>query len=128
MTQRTKLQAYTDVLNAFRAGIVSPEEMGIVCMYRSTGDNGREIRCGVGALFNKKQLDNITARGLLDTDIEEVAFDIGQRNIEYVTGLSLEELLELQHLHDMCASGYPGERDNSFFERFLLEKIKKHSK
>lgn len=66
------------------------------CMYA----NG-EKRCAVGAMFNDAQLADLKKRGLnSNTPIDKLAREIGKKNIEYVTGFSLNTLRRLQDLHD----------------------------
>lgn len=89
------------------------------CVYR----NG-DLRCGVGALFNDAQLDNIEELGLNTCGIDVVADNIGYDNIETVTGFTIKELIEIQGQHDaIILNGYL-KPDFSPLIRFLHKKIK----
>lgn len=124
MAQRTKLQAYTDVLNAFRAGRVNPQKMSGGCLYWDIDDNGRDLSCGVGALFDEAQLNDIIVRGLNDLSVDRLIEVIGKENITHVTGLTEYELEVLQERHDRASQVSQG---NQVFERFLLQEIRVHS-
>lgn len=65
------------------------------CVYEFKGSF-----CAVGALFNKAQHKDLKARDLNAKGISFVAHQIGKKNLEAVTGLSLNELVKLQGLHD----------------------------
>ena len=56
--------------------------------------------CAVGVLFSPAQLRDISRRGLFDQDIGTVVESIGTDNIEFVTGLKVDELKMLQACND----------------------------
>lgn len=111
----SKLDQYKKLLKMAEAGKLGAFDEYEVCMYRY-GDK----RCAVGALFNNAQLDDIQKRRLNTMSIRVVASDIGRRNIETVTGFTLDELETIQDQHDRC-SGRTGL--NPFIE-FVEGKIK----
>lgn len=88
------------------------------CMYRN-GDQ----RCGVGALFNDAQLDSIEEFGLNTTGINVVADVIGVDNIEFVTGFTIDELIEIQEQHDAVILDAYYEPDFTPLIEFLDKKI-----
>lgn len=129
--QRTKLEAYRHVLQAYYAGILGAFSAG-ACAYR----RGNR-RCAVGCLFNDAQLEDLKARKLnAKATIGIVAGVIGKKNIEHVTGLSMPELLDLQNRHDRDAdTGLGGDapalrkgQPGTDFQKFLLRKIKRLEK
>lgn len=62
-------------------------------------DNGRR-RCAVGCLFSTRQLNDLNRRGLLSMSISEIAKQIGDHNLLFVTGMPDSELMELARLND----------------------------
>lgn len=123
MPQRTPLQAYKDVLQAVKDGRVNPYQMGGMCQYRLEVDGKPTISCGVGSLFSEAQLDNIVEIGMNHHEITDLAGEIGDKNLLEVTGLEIDELVELQEEHD-SASHSTGYR----FTEFLQKKIAYHKK
>jgi len=101
--KRTRKQALQHILSEFDAGRLGAEDGFGGCVYRAVKPeaDGTFKHCAVGCLFNDAQLDDIQTRGLnASSTIDYVALFVGQKNIEHVTGLDLEELLHIQRMHD----------------------------
>lgn len=99
---RTPLQAYQHVLVALEEGRLGAM-VGGSCVYRSIGDrdDGGNRYCSVGCLFSEAQLDDISRRGLnMGAIVEWLGNEIGVKNIETVTGLSIDALTTMQVQHD----------------------------
>lgn len=116
-----KLDQYKKLLKMAEAGELGAFDEYEVCMYRYGGK-----RCAVGALFNKAQLDDIQKRDLNAVSIRAVASDIGHRNIETVTGFTLDELDMIQREHDRC-SGRTGLNPFIEFVEWEIDKLKGQS-
>lgn len=95
--------------------------------------NGLGNYCAVGTLFSKAQIQDIISRRLNCADIEELAFiisgtdktRIGKKNIEAVTGLTLQELRVIQRANDCRISGYTQKESVKKAVMSLLKKGKK---
>lgn len=73
-----------------------------LCQYEFNSGNN----CGVGSLFDKKQLNWLKKQELNESSITYVAQGfVGKKNIETVTGMKLKELAHIQHIHDMAKDG-----------------------
>jgi hypothetical protein len=123
MPQRTPLQAYQDVLQAVIDGRVNPARMAGACQYRLEADGKPTINCGVGSLFSEAQLDNIVEIGMNHHEVCDLAAEIGLANVYEVTGLSIDQLAELQEEHDSAAYGSAGR-----FTTYLKKQIAYHEK
>lgn len=113
-----KLDQYKKLLKMAEAGKLGAFDENEVCMYRYKGK-----RCAVGALFNNAQLDDIERLDLNSNSIGIVAVYIGCRNIETVTGFTLDELETIQDQHDRC-SGRTGLNPFIEFVEREIEKLK----
>lgn len=99
-TPQTKLAALEKVLEGIKSGTVNPSVMG-ACIYH---DDVTYLRCGVGILFNDAQIEDIKRRKLNGASVSVLATTIGRRNIETVTGMSVDDLRTLQSKHDGCST------------------------
>jgi hypothetical protein len=73
-----------------------------ICQYEFNSGNN----CGVGSLFDKKQLKWLKKEELNESSITYVAQGfVGKKNIETVTGMKLRELVHIQALHDHADDG-----------------------
>lgn len=99
-TLQTKLAALEKVLEGIQSGTVNPSVMG-TCRYH---DDVTYLRCGVGILFNDAQIEDIKKRRLNGASVQVLAMTIGRRNIEAVTGMSVDDLRVLQSKHDGCST------------------------
>lgn len=103
---RTRKQALSHILSELVGGrlgaMAAPkgEPWNTGCAYEAVKD-GVVTHCGVGCLFNDAQIRSIKARGLNSEDVWGLRDNLGQDNLETVTGLCMDELDELQSLHDM---------------------------
>lgn len=57
--------------------------------------------CGVGCLFSPEQIKDIRKRDTNALSITLLSNEIGRRNIEFVTGLTMSELRFIQNQHDI---------------------------
>lgn len=95
--------------------------------------NGSGDYCAVGTLFSKEQIRDIISRRLNDSNIQELAYmlsgtdktRIGKKNIEAVTGLSLQELKVIQRANDCCISNEARKESVKEAVMALLKKGKK---
>jgi len=102
---RTRKQALTHILTELIAGRLGavggpkndPWSEG--CAYEARV-NGKLLHCGVGCLFNEAQIRSIKTRGMNTSAIDVVEEAIGALNLETVTGLHMDELVEIQDIHD----------------------------
>ena len=62
--------------------------------------DGKGCHCAVGVLFTPAQLRDIARRGMTQASVMILASAVGRKNIEFVTGMSLSELKELQEAND----------------------------
>ncbi len=97
---RTREESLRHIIKRAKLKKIGPkterEAAGSTCEYRYASGNN----CAVGSLFSKAQLMDIDARGENESAILYVADNIGRKNIEAVTGMSLKELESLQDIHD----------------------------
>lgn len=120
--QRTRKEAYKHILKELRNDGLGAM-INNACVYEVDGALG-PIHCGIGCLFNKLQIADIKARGLNRVDIDSVADEISITNIEAVTGLCMDELVELQGEHDNSFYDSTTFAAKSVFGHFLSNKIK----
>lgn len=96
---RTRKQALKHILSELLGGRLGAADKHSGCQYEAKVD-GVIVHCGVGCLFNPSQIRSLKQRGINGQDIESVAEKIGQKNLETVTGLCMDELEDIQGLHD----------------------------
>ena len=132
MKQRTPLQAYKRILSRWNARKLGAQSSQ-TCLYRAVKD-GVETNCGVGCLFSKDQLDWLENRKLNRCPISNGGYwsetrcledVVGVKNLEFVTGLSINELSELQGIHDNSAWNHTLYDVHGKFISHVLAKIKK---
>lgn len=126
----TREETYEKIFKAIEAGKVMPLPSDInrkypttTCLYEYESGN----RCIVGALFTQQQVDFIRAIGELESSIDSLESDIGTNNIEFVTGLCIDELVELQCAHDITADQIVSYADDTMMAEIraeLLVKVK----
>jgi hypothetical protein len=115
----SKLSQYKKLLRRFNKGLLGAMNDDGDCIYKS----GKQT-CVVGALFNAAQLKDIQKRDLNNDRIGLVASDIGQKNIEAVTGFTIEELEQMQTMHD---AAYSWSDTSNEFKQWLEMKILEES-
>ena len=113
-----RLSQYKKLLSRLDQGLLGATTGGEP-VYRS----GRKT-CGVGALFTPAQLRDIQLRGLNDAPIPMLALCIGDKNIEAVTGFTIQELRNLQANHDEAVVF---SNDNDDFRSWLELRIQEES-
>jgi len=107
---RTRLQNLKHILKQYTKGNLGANVAG-ACYYEHNGKN-----CGVGCMFSAAQIRDLKARGLNGMSIEYVTAEIGEKNIEAVTGMSLDELGTMQAHHDTATARIgTGHPDTDFY-------------
>ena len=107
VTCRTREESLKHIIKQAKAGKIGPkgsEWSSGSCHYKYLSGN----HCAVGCLFSANQLKDIERRDFNSTSIAMVAQEIGQKNIEAVTGMTVRELVKLQRLHDLAVERCPG--------------------
>lgn len=96
-----KLKAYKKVLSHVHRGTVNPTLMSDSVEYSyERVVAGQKLMCGVGCLFTAAQRKDLQERHINSDTIRSVSREIGVRNLTAVTGLTLDELEDLQEAHD----------------------------
>jgi hypothetical protein len=116
----SRLSQYQKLLRRFNKGLLGAMDDSGDCIYKS----GKQT-CGVGALFNAAQLKDIQKRDLNNTRIGSVATYIGQKNIEAVTGFTIEELELMQTMHDAAYNGFKKWLEMKILEESIEVEIQK---
>lgn len=116
----SRLSQYQKLLRRFNKGLLGAMDDSGDCIYKS----GKQT-CGVGALFNAAQLKDIQKRDLNNTRIGSVATYIGQKNIEAVTGFTIEELEQLQTMHDAAYNEFKKWLEMKILEESIEVEIQK---
>lgn len=101
---RTRKDAINHIIAQLDAGNLGAVNNLSACSYSLKKSDGEYRYCAVGCLFNKVQLDDIALKGLNSVNIGVLAEHIGRKNVEYVTGLSLEDAKRIQKEHDYWVS------------------------
>ena len=124
----TREETYEKIFKAIEAGKVMPLPTDInskchtnTCLYEYPSGN----RCIVGALFTQQQVDFIRAIGELESSIDSLESDIGTNNIEFVTGLCIDEIVELQCAHDIVVDQIVSYADDIMMAEIRAELIVK---
>jgi len=117
MKPRTRLSALKHILNMLDACMLGAGAGRAIggCMYRFKGSY-----CAVGCLFTEAQLDDIRKVGLNNVAVDELAKYVGEENLKYMTGMTLDELSEMQRMHDSAFDRYG---DLGSFRKYLLQEI-----
>jgi hypothetical protein len=115
-----RLSQYKKLLSRLGQGLLGATKDGEP-VYRS----GRKT-CGVGALFTPAQLRDIQLRGLNDVPIPMLVCSIGDKNLEAVTGFTIQELRNLQAAHDEAAV-FSNEYFDADFRSWLELRIQEES-
>lgn len=116
MNTRTKQESFQHILAEFDANrLGAMDDRG--CLYEAL--DGKH--CGVGCLFTPEQHAWIQERYLNSDSIEELAVSMGKESLFLTTGMSIDELNELQYYHD---DEHFGEFNSSFtrdnFRNYLV--------
>jgi hypothetical protein len=97
---RTREESLRHIIKRAKLKKIGPkteaEAAGAYCCYLYESGNN----CAVGSLFSPKQLEEIDAKAFNELSIGYLATEVGKRNIEEVTGMTLKELELLQKIHD----------------------------
>lgn len=101
---RTKIESLKHIIYQARAGKIGPKfNKGDKpnCNYQYPSGN----HCAVGCLFSEAQLKLITQEDEFQSSMNEehigsLAAAFGKKNIEAVTGMTVEELTAIQKAHD----------------------------
>lgn len=105
---RTREESLKHIIEQAKLGKIGPKsatESGRnPCLYQYPSGN----HCALGSLFSDKQIRDIKHRGLNESSVAIVACDVGQANVEAVTGMKFQELLQLQKLHDRAVESSGG--------------------
>lgn len=67
-------------------------------------DAERGCPCAVGALLTQEQLDFIVDAGYGESCLEDLAYLLGEDELEDATGLAIEDLIHLQSINDYAIS------------------------
>jgi hypothetical protein len=122
-SKSSRKQALKNVLSALDAGQLGAFRDGS-CMYEDIrASNGERRYCSVGVLFTDAQRRDIRFRGLNQEDVGSLAEAIGQDNIEAVTGLTVEDLQDMQTVHDEFFDREFKSVSNRTFRDYLLARI-----
>lgn len=101
---RTREESLKHIIKQAKAEKIGPngttENTGHAhdCQYQYPSGNN----CAVGALFSKRQLNQIKKQGMNGMSVAYLATSnlVGKRNLETVTGMKLSELEVIQKIHD----------------------------
>lgn len=140
---RTREQALRHILNEYEAGrlgatscsfgsqnfinshgvVVSPEAKIEIPVYSS--DKDENTHCSIGCLFTEDQLKDIKRRHLNDASVSKLETHIGTENIQYVTGLSIDELYYIQRMHDNQPNAIKNKNSNTKLHEYLNTELAK---
>jgi hypothetical protein len=101
---RSKIESLQHIIDQAKKGKIGPNikkrDPSTSCFYQYPSGN----HCAVGSLFSEAQLKQIKGDDSWESHNEEniagVAKRFGEKNIETVTGMSIDELKVLQNTHD----------------------------
>lgn len=103
---RTKIESLQHIINEAKKGKIGPnpekDDPVHSCFYAYPSGN----HCAVGCLFSEAQLKVIDQEDENESNVEALASTFGKKNIEAVTGMTIEELEALQKIHDGAMQGY----------------------
>jgi hypothetical protein len=117
---RSKIESLKHIISQAKKGKIGPNaEKGDhrgACQYTYASGN----HCAVGSLFSEAQLKLIDQEDENESDVEAVASVFGEKNIEAVTGMTVQELRALQKVHDDAFQTYTLTREECA-ERVIRE-------
>lgn len=108
---KNALEAHERLLKAFTHDELQP--LGN-CQYSDS--NGKP--CAVGYFFTPEQRADIKKRGINDITIDVVQASVGAVNIEAMTGMTMDQCMEIQRQFDKF-----GSNDAYRFKHYLKRKI-----
>jgi hypothetical protein len=116
MNKRTKQQALTHILAELDAGRLGARCVYGNCIYEDEEGN----HCSVGCLFTTEQHQWIQTHGANESGIFGLMDAVGRHNLEYVTGMDIDVLVDIQVLHDMWATTYG---DSDTYRRIFRDRL-----
>ena len=119
---RSKIESLQHILDQAKKGKLGPNtEKGDGrgdCSYLYPSGN----HCAVGCLFSEAQIQAIINEDVNESDVALIVDTFGRKNIEAVTGMTFEELRDLQTLHDHAFGSYLATREDSI--AMITSKVK----
>lgn len=119
---RTKKQALLHIRRRFIAGKLG-SMIGRSCVYKDPRGN----HCAVGCLFTPMQLTWLKAEELLEVSVRNLALSyVGIENIYHMTGMDVDELEQVQEMHDnwaRCTDAIRKDKRAAEFSEFLNKMI-----
>ncbi len=124
---RTREESLRHIMRQAKANKIGPEPTDATrfdnCLYQYPSGNN----CGVGCLFDAKQIKDIKAKQMNGMSIKYLSATalIGKKNLEAVTGMAINELDRIQSIHDRALERYDAQtaRENliAYCEKELQE-------
>lgn len=108
---KNALEAYERLLKAFTHDELQP--LGN-CQYSDSDSKP----CAVGYFFTPEQRADIKSRGANDITIDYVQDSVGVENIESMTGMTMDQCIEVQRQFDKF-----GSNDAYRFKHYLVHEI-----
>jgi hypothetical protein len=107
---RSKIESLQHIIDQAKKGKIGPNvskrDPAMSCFYQYPSGN----HCAIGSLFSEAQLKQINKGDSWEDHNEEsivgLARHFGKKNVETVTGMSVEELSILQNTHDKELQSY----------------------